>query len=699
MSPSLDILDMVDEPVANGSISPRGTPVTICPHVRRLVMSQQVVLLACLHDNMLITFTQPTPHSGYSVNIWKTIEHHPLTIDTKCCSFSHNCCGSDKPTSTLDTPPFIILGGHDIPPTSPSASVVSDALFTYLFGSEATLSQSLVMVYGCCCGAVFCCPLKSPSSFDGGCHDDIAVPCGRQELLCTLIEPDGRGSTNEGFGDGRSHTSGQYVLCALGQPVLSIYVLYLPPSPRTEDNALPNCLLVIGCFGKIVVFSANDSSLDVQELFVEGPLLSSLLLPDYGLLISSTRSVQMICLRQSCLVLEQSVHQVTSLPPTLFEHPDTLAQSPLFLLTHRILKDSGDVVLLAMDLDGVVRDLRIGTSEESSVSFSHQMKEALRTIQASYEGRKRVEEEIAAIDRHLVCLNETINLFMDVSHHAPGSSKPFVVTLSIGSEQEGVRERSLYLKVSLHYARPRPVCAGVFLIVKLSQKEEGLVMLYACPTNCRTYQGTDCIRTVCLKDLTCDLHLKLPIPRNFNVYSSVDVACYLQYFPPTVNRWTNDVSQSTNDVVIPLHNETLSPLDMVEPLDTAPVLVTSEPVHSITLTITSSTIDRLHQELAVPWAESLSPRLLAGLVGSTPSYRTTCERHVRGGSVLEYRGLAADDSVMVYSLRRAGQSVVLTMSSSLLQCALVMADAVLQQIKVGYVCGGMLYTVTNMIGW
>lgn len=518
-----------DETLDNGTVPLKSLKLGVLQNVKSAYLVQDI----------LIAFTiGGAQEQCCTLNIWKQLSSGAADSTTLLPSFSLQ---PDIVVSHSLSHCSVYQEGHSIPfmavtlnqsslgsqPEDTCVVSLTRELFSYLFGCEETLSQSLVIVYGCQCGLVFGCSLKKiPNS---------------------------------------SKTNQQKQICCINQPILSIHALSF------SDEFVNNGVLFIGRLGKIILIKSSLSSVSTQEVVVGGPILSSLLIPQHVLLLSTLTSLQLVCLK--CHTdNEQSSRNDSSLLITLFEQPLTILHSPYYLISSH--KGENYFSILALRPEGqlcaIKLPLDLNALLESEGNVRDELKKILVSIQNSSDVIKQLNTEIATIDDDLAKLNEVCLLFGD--HVDESSPNPLNIELSVIYEQLDVLTRQPLLNIKLSLLRERsPLKKGCFLNIGMSPPS------YSIP------QSSHSSCSLSLEGLCSNksLDLKLPIPQMFLTHFRLNVLCSLSFCVAAVGH--------RKSLAVPLITQSLTLFDFIHPLqqnDSSSANVTDQ--SPVTITISDS---------------------------------------------------------------------------------------------------------------
>lgn len=514
----------------------------------------QSVDSAYVVDDMLIAFTRND--NCCSLNIWKPISYTthstlPIYSPQPNAVVSHTSSVSVAPCKRSDTIPYLAVSPSSAQQREGVVLLASD-LFNYLFGCEMTLSRSLVIVYGCQCGLVHGCSVKRLPNI---------------------------GITNQ-----------QKLICALDQPVLSLYPLSL--SNETAQSAVKDSLLFIGMLGKIILIKTMSSSVSTQEVLINGPLLSTLLIPQHALLLSNLTTVQLICLK--CY---NECRDDSALLVTLFEQPLTVLHSPHYLLFYNKV-NSDYFMLLGLRPEGYLCTIKLPVDYtqvlqlQTEGNISDQMKRTLKSIEETSVVAKQLDADIEALDTDLITLNEVCNLFGDQLDQQ--SLPPLNVEMGIIYEHLDVMTRQPFLNVSLSLlGGSTPLKRGCFISIEMRSGTLGRSTVYLSPWQQRTGSHT-CSLSIQALSSNKPLDLKLIIPQDFLTHFQLKVSCCLSFSSP-VTSGTRLLCKKS--LAIPLCNKSFTLLDFIQPVRHNHTLVSgTDRWESITLRIKDSTIqDYLHQ--------------------------------------------------------------------------------------------------------
>ena len=628
--------------------------------------SSYSLLNSCLLEDMLIAFSVPHCSSCCVLMVWKSTDTTHLEFEANPTAVLSHTNKYSKSKETCNTQPPFLIAGYGVESISDSTTPLDIDLFTYLFGPENSLSRSLVVLYGCHCGSVFGCSLKN---VPGVSHKKTVQNVSNQEL----------------------------VYC-LEQPVLSIHSFYLYSSSKAQINAHNN-LVLIGLLGKTILFTSHASQVNVHEIYVNGPLLSSILIDNYGLLLSSLDSVKKVCLKTKCLSnIEQLDDGDLKVDPSIFENAVTLIHSPHYLLA--TTADSSHLVM--MSVDGCVLSVTLEVvSPFTSISLSpesvgKQLKDTLESIQTTSDTLSQVEQEIATVDTSLTALNEILTLFSHIECHSEPS--PLNIEACIVFEHTDVTTRRPNLEVSIVYTGTRPLRKGCYLNIEVSPNRLGRSAAYVKPKMSAEDNSTTYTLVLSLEELQNGKELKLrpQVPPIFYLNCRLSVVCYLCYNPAIQVHSTVDTSEH-KVAMIPVFTHSLTLLDFIEPQKslkfTSTPKLNVDAIHTVTLTIRKTTLFDLYEQFigsANSTTSLLSPALLACLLTTSKSRYTAMlplvsemSNHSDEDGV-QLRSRNCDGSVIVFRLsqKKGLESASLTVSGSNLQCAVELTETIVQKIQV-----------------
>ena len=654
--------------------------------------SNTILLSSYLVTNILIAFSlSPTSSLCCTLNIWKPSSTPskstgtpilPLYQHEPNATVTHNHPHTYQCKSLQQSVPYIVV--------SPSTSIDKDGvismqvdLFAFLFGSDCTLSQSLVVVYGCQCGLVLGCSLKRLPSPE---HDHSGKT----------------GCTNQ-----------QNLVYSIDQPVLSIHPFSLECDSSSSSNKLPlivDSFLIIGTYGKVVLFKRNDTSVSVQEITVNECILSSVLIPKYGLLLSNLTSVQVICLRSQC------VSEDNTMLMRLFEQLVTILHSPYHLLSYHIEDIKEHIVLLGFKMDGCLSSVTLkphlllepNIDGNRVLSVAEQLKDTLKSIEETTTIVSQHEDDIKIIDSDLVKLNKILSLFGEITEYS--FPPPITVDISIGYKQVGVVSRIPCLDFRLVYNRAIPLEKGCVLSVEMNQGPLGRSASYLPPT--LEYNSITHVVSTSLEGLSDEkeLTLKLTIPSSLLIHKRLVINTHLSFSPSLA--FTSKNTTHHKSIMIQVHNRSLTPLDFIYPVKPVGQVIhssLSEAVHSVTLSIMETTVQYLYQQQCstVHTAQTLST-MLVNLICTSQTTRSTLLNYLTvkkdylGNNGVELRGLVHDNSLVIFRLckqvKRDDKEDLYTLivSASTLLCAIEMADLISQVIvdccvSSSFACVGSLH--------
>ena len=631
--------------------------------------SSYSLLNSCLLEDMMIAFSVPHCSSCCVLMVWKSTDTTHLEFEANPTAVLSHRNKYSKSKETCNTPPPFLIASYGLESISDSTTPLDTDLFTYLFGPENSLSRSLVVLYGCHCGSVFGCSLKN-------------VPgVSRKKTV--------------------RNVSNQELVYCLEQPVLSIHSFYLYSSSKAQINAHNN-LVLIGLLGKIILFTSHASQVIVHETYVNGPLLSSLLIDNYGLLLSSLDSVKKVCLKTKCLSNNEQLDDGDlKVDPSIFENAVTLIHSPRYLLANTA--DSSHLVMMSVDgcvLSVALEDVSPFTSISlSPESVGKQLKDTLQSIQTSSDTLSQVEQEIATVDTSLTALNEILTLFSHIECRSEPS--PFNIEACIVFEHTDVTTRRPNLEVSIVYTGTRPLRKGCYLNIEVSSNRLGRSAAYVKPKMSAEDNSTTYTLVLSLEELQNGKELKLrpQVPPIFYLNSRLGVVCYLCYNPAIEIHSTVDTSEH-KVAMIPVFTHSLILLDFIEPQKslkfTSTPKLNVDAVHTVALTIRKTTLFDLYGQFigsAKSTISLLSPSMLACLLTTSksrysamlPSISEMSNRSDEDG--VELRSLSFDGSVIVFRLSQQTQkkgleNASLTVSASNLQCAVELTETIVQKIQV-----------------
>ena len=591
-----------------------------------------------------------------------------------CFSCSTNCCvlnifqpsvshphGPESPDIPIFSDKPVAVLNHQNPVVHPESSriktqlphivvcpsstevdgvyTLSVDLFTHLFGSEDTLSRSLVILYGCPCGLVLGYSLKRLPSLQTS--DSINQQC---------------------------------LVCNLDQPVLSIHPLILSGNDTFFDS-----LLVVGTGGKIILFkTSSPSSVSVHEIVLCDYLLSSLVIQQNALLLSNTKSVQLICLKPKCL--DKSV---SSTLDEMFDSPITILQAPYHLLSYAVNEQKGNYVLLVYSMNGSISSVSLH-SEFSDVkvfkSSASQLEDSLKCIEETAKCVKKLDKDIKSIDQDLTKLNEMLFMFGEQVDPQHMPNFPLTVELGINYEQLDMNLRKPFVNLSLLYTGSFALKKGCILNVEMSPGQLGRSSIYLAPSD----SDSAYVTSFSLEGLHCSKTFHLELPSCVNTNWQLNARVYLSFCPSLAFSPVN-IDSHNDTAMIAIHSQSLTVLDFMQPILSQhhqASLETSS--HSITLNIRTSTVQLLMQQSS---EASLSSALVLLLAKTCARKKVLLDFVIlRKGynDAAEIHGLLPDNSVVVIKLhkkRDLEDLYALNISTLTLVHVIEIADVILQVLN------------------
>lgn len=342
-----------------------------------------------------------------------SIEYSPV-LSLLCCQSSWKKVATSSATSLL--------------------APMTDVFFHQLFGIEISLAQSTVALIGSQTGSVI--------------YVDIRGYC---------TPPS---------------SSDQYVLsntlCCLDQPVIALHALFLPTSTNTElerasSLTAANALLIVGRFGKLVLFTEAESKKEAPiftEFHIPGPILSSLSVKDHSIAFSRLRGIYRVCLEPECILKSLSSDtdptNTVIIPRTQLRSPVYVCPTyPSFILASSLQTVDGVCTIKAITIDGRVLSVNVRCcqnveQEPEGMLFGRDLKGCMSSIKNTNEQTIAVRARLQKVNLALVELNKALSILLTMQS-SKSQCKPFSCTIKPVTERVGVNHLSLYAEVELCY--------------------------------------------------------------------------------------------------------------------------------------------------------------------------------------------------------------------------------------------------------
>jgi hypothetical protein len=511
---------------------------------------------------------------------------------------------------------------------------LSIELFTHLFGNEDALVRSMVVVYGCRCGLVFGCSLKKSSA-------------------------------------------NQHLLCDLEQPVLSIYPLSLCSNSFVHDT-----LLIIGTYGKVVLFKSNPSSnVTVQELLFSDCIQSSLLIEHYGLLLSTLTSVQFICLKSDCC-LNESTKLIS-----VFSNSAIVSYSAHHLLCC-VSDQNGSYTLLALNTNNSLMSINLSKHMTNhlnvpvSTNISDHLKSTVKSIEDTMRVIAELNENEKVIDYDLTTLNEMLHLFGKQRDELVHS---FVIEpLTIGYEQIDAMKQKAFVNFRLLYNSISPLSKGCFLNIELKPGQLLRSILYS---DYKEQQNSH-VTCISLKGLCSgqSLNLKLPVSE-ITKSKVINVKVFLSYCPTIAFSSSSICIPEAKTALILLHSETLNLLHFIQPTNIHQI-IPQELNHSVVIIkISCSTM----QLLTKSEDQSLSSSLVALLATNNIQkqnilHHLSSQNCYKSHDAIGFQCLLLPEGYpVIFNLYKSSENEIilynLTITTSSLVHAIELSDTISQTIS------------------
>ena len=255
-----------------------------------------------------------------------SIDYSPV-LSLLCCQSSWN-----RMTAASSSAPSLLL------------TAITDVFFHQLFGVEISLAQSTVALIGSQDGSVVYVDIR------GYCTPPPAVGSA-SDHQCVL-----------------SNT-----LCCLNQPVITFHALVLPTSTAAESegtasSTTANSLLIVGRFGKLVLFTEADTKKEApifSEISIPGPILSSLSVKDHSIVFSRLRGIYRVCLEPECILKSLTSNADPPTNPVMIPHTQLRTPVhicpvyPSFILASSLQTASGVCTIKAISIEGRLLSINV----------------------------------------------------------------------------------------------------------------------------------------------------------------------------------------------------------------------------------------------------------------------------------------------------------------------------------------------------